>query len=245
MRAFGAAIASIAVAWRWDNEAEANRYASAPPGWEFFLPDNVPWPTAGFGVEIRPVHAHQLWALGTLGPRGPDGTDTTPAQPNVRAGNHGGQVAGLRGDSAMRDTIVLGSSSDESPDTVARRAARHPRESQRKAHVHRSVARGRSAPAARAARAAPAPKPQPKQAAGGATDRRATAAPRSAAVPRVTPARASTGGTQAPGGVPARRRSGTAGDAASGCPMRQVRPRLERPPGNGGAPHGAQPEGPR
>ena len=31
MRAFGAAIASIAVAGRWDNEAEANRYASAPP----------------------------------------------------------------------------------------------------------------------------------------------------------------------------------------------------------------------
>ena len=58
MRAFGAAIASIAVAGRWDNEAEANRYASAPPGWEFFLPDNVPWPTAGFGVEIRPVHAY-------------------------------------------------------------------------------------------------------------------------------------------------------------------------------------------
>ena len=68
MRAFGAAIASIAVAGRWDNEAEAHRYASAPPGWEFFLPDDVPWPTPGFGVEIRPVHAYQLWALGTLGP---------------------------------------------------------------------------------------------------------------------------------------------------------------------------------
>ena len=81
MRAFGAAIASIAVAGRWDNEAEANRYASAPPGWEFFLPDNVPWPTAGFGVEIRPVHAYQLWALGTLGPRGPDGTDAALAHP--------------------------------------------------------------------------------------------------------------------------------------------------------------------
>ena len=245
MRAFRAAIASIAVAGRWDNEAEAHRYASAPPGWEFFLPDNVPWPTAGFGVEIRPVHAYHLWALSTLGPRGPDGTDTAPAQPDVRAGNHGGQGAGLRGDSDMRDTIVLGSSSDGSPDTVARRAARHPRESQRKAHVHRTVARGRSAPAARATRAAPAPKPQPRQAAGGAADRRAAAAPRSVAVPRVTPARASTRGTQAPGGAPARRRSGAAGDAASGCPVRQVRPRLERPPRDGGAPHGAQPEGPR
>ena len=220
MRAFGAAIASIAVAGRWDNEAEAHRYASAPPGWEFFLPDNVPWPTAGFGAEIRPVHGYQLWALGTLGPRGPDGTDTALAQPDVRAGDHGGQGAGLRGDSYMRDTIVLGSSRDESPDTVARRAARHPRESQRKAHVHRTVARGQSAPAARATRAAPAPKPQPKQAAGGAADRRAAAAPRSAAVPRVTPARASTRGTQAPGGAPARRRSGAAGDAASGCPVR-------------------------
>ena len=91
MRAFGAAIASIAVAGRWDNEAEAHRYASAPPGWEFFLPDNVPWPTPGFGVEIRPVHAYQLWALGTLGPRGPDGTGAAPAPPDVRAGNHGGQ----------------------------------------------------------------------------------------------------------------------------------------------------------
>ena len=182
MRAFGAAIASIAVAGRWDNEAEAHRYASAPPGWEFFLPDNVPWPTAGSGVEIRPLHAYQLWALGTLGPRGPDGTDAAPAQPDVRAGNHGGQGADLRGDSDMRDTIVLGSSSDESPDTVACRAARHPREGQRKAHVHRTVARGRSAPAARATRAAPAPRPQPKQAAGGAAVRRAAAAPRSATV---------------------------------------------------------------
>ena len=129
MRAFGAAIASIAVAGRWDNEAEANRYASAPPGWEFFLPDNVPWPTAGFGVEIRPIHAYQLWALGTLGPRGPDGTDAAPAPPDVRAGNCSSQGADLRGDSYMRDTIVLGSSSDESADTVARRAARQPHES--------------------------------------------------------------------------------------------------------------------
>ena len=143
----------------------------------------------------------------------------------------------------MQETIVLGSSSDESPGTVARRAARHPREGQRKAYVHRTVARGRSAPAARAPRAEPAPKPGAKQAANGAADRR-TAAPRSAAVPRVTPARASTRGTQAPGGAPARRRSGAAGDAAGNCPVRQVRPRLERPPGGGGAPHGAQPEGP-
>ena len=245
MRAFGAAIASIAVAGRWDNEAEANRYASAPPGWEFFLPDNVPWPTAGFGVEIRPVHAYQLWALGTLGPRGPDGTDAAPAPPDVRAGNRGSQGADLRGDSDMQDTIVLGSSSDESPDTVARRAARHPRESQRRAFVHRTAARGRSAPAARATRAAPAPKPQPKHAAGGAAERQPAAAPRSTTVPRVTPARASTRGTQAPGGAPARRRSGAAGDAAGGCPVRQVRPRLERPPGGSSAPHGAQPEGPR
>ena len=243
MRAFGAAVASIAVAGRWDNEAEAHRYASAPPGWEFFLPDNVPWPTPGFGVEIRPVHAYQLWALGTLGPRGPDGTGAAPAPPDVRAGNHGGQGTGLRGDSDMQETIVLGSSSDESPGTVARRAARHPREGQRKAYVHRAVARGRSAPAARATRAEPAPKPRAKRAADGAADRRA-AAPRSAAVPRVTPARASTRGTQAPGGAPARRRSGAAGDAAGGCPVRQVWPRLERPPGGGGAPHGAQPEGP-
>ena len=243
MRAFGAAVASIAVAGRWDNEAEAHRYASAPPGWEFFLPDNVPWPTPGFGVEIRPVHAYQPWALGTLGPRGPDGTGAAPAPPDVRAGNHGGQGTGLRGDSDMQETIVLGSSSDESPGTVARRAARHPREGQRKAYVHRAVARGRSAPAARATRAEPAPKPRAKQAADGAADRRA-AAPRSAAVPRVTPARASTRGTQAPGGAPARRRSGAAGDAAGGCTVRQVRPRLERPPRGGGAPHGAQPEGP-
>ena len=68
MQALGAAIGSIVAAGHWDNEAKATRCASPPHGWEFFLPDNVPWPTPAFGVEIRPIHVCQLWAMGTFAP---------------------------------------------------------------------------------------------------------------------------------------------------------------------------------
>ena len=81
-RAFGAAPCSIAAAGRWDCEAEADLYASPPPGWTFFLPDDVPWPAAGFTCRIAPIHAYQVWPLGALGPW---------ARTRQERGAHGGQ----------------------------------------------------------------------------------------------------------------------------------------------------------
>ena len=74
-RAFGAAVCSIAAAGTWDSEVEGDRYASPPPGWKFFLPDDVPWPAAGFTCRIAPVHAYQVWPMGALGPWAPAGQE--------------------------------------------------------------------------------------------------------------------------------------------------------------------------
>ena len=124
-RAFGAALCSIAAVGRWNSEAEADRYASPPPGWKFFLPDAVPWLAAGFTCRIAPVHTYQVWPLGALGPQAPAGQEGGVS--DVCPGNSHDEGPGVCPGANVHEPIILGSTDDESPDTMARRAARQPK----------------------------------------------------------------------------------------------------------------------
>ena len=162
-RAFGAALCSIAAAERrWDSEAEADRYASPPPGWTFFLPDDVPWPAARFTCRIAPVHAYQVWLLGALGPLASAGQEGGAS--DVRRGNSHDEGPGVRPGANVHEPIILGSTDDESPNTVARRAARQPKVSADKdvgPQPHQPNDRAHSAPAVRGDHARPLPPPTP------------------------------------------------------------------------------------
>ena len=68
MRAFGMPLCTLAAVGRGDSQAEADKYASPPPGWDFHLPDMVPWPALGFATRLAPLHAYQPWPMGALGP---------------------------------------------------------------------------------------------------------------------------------------------------------------------------------
>ena len=198
-RAFGTALCSIATAGRWDSEAEADRYASPPPGWKFFLPHDVPWPAAGFACRIAPVHAYQVWPLGALGPQAPAGQEGGAS--DGCPGNSHDEGPGVCPGANVHEPIILGSTDDKSPDTVARRAARQPKSVCRRG-------RGASAPVAQ---------------------RPGTQLASIARRPRTSITPAYTRGTQATAaGAPGRPRpagGGMPGDSQ----VRAVRPRLERP----------------
>ena len=118
----------------WDSEAEAGRFASAPTGWTFFLLDGTPSPVAGLTCKIAPLHAYELWPLGVLGPQAPTGP--TDGAADVRPGNGANQGPSLLPGASVHEPIVLGSTDDESPDTMARRTARQPKGVRRRGHGH-------------------------------------------------------------------------------------------------------------
>ena len=68
-RAFGAALCSIAAAGRWDSEADADRYASPPLGWKFFLPDDVLLLPTGFICWMTPSTPTKSGRLERWAPR--------------------------------------------------------------------------------------------------------------------------------------------------------------------------------
>ena len=178
------------------------------PGWEFFLPDNVPWPTPGFGVEIgrstrtssgrsarlgpaaqtgrAPPLPHPMSALGTMAAKGP----ACVAIPTCRRPSYWAPPVTsrpARWHAGPPDTHAKASARPTCTEPWPA-AGRHPQRG------HRGLSPPQSPEPSRPQTERPTAEPQP---------------PRSAAVPWVTPARASTRGTQAPGGAPARRRSGS------------------------------------
>ena len=98
----GAATCTIAVAGRWDSEAEAGTSASAPPP-----------PTPQIGVQYAPVHAYELWAMAPA-----------PSAPDVSPGHRSAQGPSVQQRANTQEPSVRGSTDDECPETVARRASR-------------------------------------------------------------------------------------------------------------------------
>ena len=80
----------------------------------FFLPDEVPWPAAGFTCRITPVHAYQLWRLGAPGPQVPTGPEGGAS--DVRLGNGNDEGPNMRHGANMHEPIILASIDDESPE---------------------------------------------------------------------------------------------------------------------------------